>query len=291
MGNLRSGMIKAFIRLWYQRKNLPILNFPFPWIDRSGGFFLVYPDEMGLNIFLSWRKNRNQSELGEGRFLSRFLQKGMACVDVGANQGKYSVLFSKKSGRLGRVFAFEPVDSEFRKLKTNLLLNGCRNVETEKIALGKERVTGAMFVCVDGHPSRSSFRFPPDEVEGRREQEIVEVFPLDLWLSKRSVKNVDLLKIDAEGSELDILEGAEALLRELRPFMLIELADVATAQFGYKASKIIEYLKGKGYMPYEFLASGLIKCLEQKSEYRENIFAVPAEKLGCVSGFISQGDK
>jgi len=89
--------------LWFYRNHLPILNFPIPWRLPYGCWFLIYPDEMGLNL-LPFHRSYSYEE-GEWRFLSMFIKPGMVCFDISANQGFYTILLSRCVGTQGRIFA------------------------------------------------------------------------------------------------------------------------------------------------------------------------------------------
>lgn len=144
--------------LWYARNHIPWLKWPIPYPLPYGGWFLLYPDEMGANLFL-WPVKKPAYEQGESRLLQRFLKRGMICMEIGANQGFYTILLAKLVGDEGKVCAFEPVPEEFRKLKMNLWLNKCANrVVLENCALSSREGIYDLFVCLDGHGSRSSFR-------------------------------------------------------------------------------------------------------------------------------------
>ena len=138
---------KAYLGLHWCRKNfLPFLkakNIPFAnaiigkimrmrmkHITTKHGFTLYLDDADSLA--LSYNK---QYEPEETQFFIDNLKEGMRVVDVGANIGYYTTLFSRLVGTTGSVIAFEPDPTNFSLLEKNCKANGCRNVRLEQLAL------------------------------------------------------------------------------------------------------------------------------------------------------------
>ena len=293
--NSIQAMAKLFRRflswVWYARNSIPLLNFPIPWRLPYGGWFLVYPDEMGLGLIPKrpWNKLSSSYEEGEWRFLLRFIKQGMVCFDIGANQGFYTILLSKQVGTQGKVFAFEPVPGELRKLKRNIRINRCSNVVLEGMAISSYEGYVDMFVCLGGHSSRSSLAPPPTEVKAPVKVEKVPVITLDGYIMRNDIKEIHFMKIDVEGSEREVIKGAEkVVLKELRPLIMMEMADVTNLQFGYKAVENYRYLDSLGFVWFEVTSNGFLKTTSPKITYRENLIAVPEEKLKMVQRFIKE---
>jgi FkbM family methyltransferase len=78
---------------------------------------------------------------------------GMTVLDVGAHNGFYTLLASKKVGPSGRVIAFEPSPRERQRLLSNLWINRCSNVIVEPVALAEEDSVATLFV-VSGAETR-----------------------------------------------------------------------------------------------------------------------------------------
>ncbi len=287
-GKASQAVLNAFKRsfesAWYYRSRLPILGLPMLVPLPYGGWFLLYPDEMGLSLLpRPWKNPSRSYEEGEWRFVQRFVKPGMVCFDIGANQGFYTILLSKRVGERGRVFAFEPVGGELRKLKRNLGLNRCQNVVVEKIALGSSKGLVDVLVCLDGRGSHSSLRPRPDEVNVRTEVEHVPITTLDAYVGSNNIRRLDFVKLDVEGSERDVLSGAVNVLDMLRPVILIEMNDAVTQHFGYHALENYVLLESHKFELFEVSVSGLLRSAIRKEYYRQNLIAVPREKSGMIS--------
>lgn len=153
-------------------------------------------------------------EMNERNFVAAFLKPGMTVVDAGANIGLYTLMSSVLVGPTGRVHAFEPGQLTFKRLQRNLDLNQCKNVVANRIALSNTREQ--MFLRIDpAHPALDGHRFvqPVKDVgHPTSTDEIVECQTLDDYFSSAEVRKVDFMKIDVEGAELSLLQGAEKML-------------------------------------------------------------------------------
>jgi FkbM family methyltransferase len=246
---------------------------------RWGDCWLAYGDVVGTHI----RRNNN-FEQGEQSFLLQFLRPGMAILDVGAHQGLYSLLASKKVSPGGYVVAFEPSPRELRRLRSNLSLNQRRNVRVEPLALGSSEGTAELFVCLGQETGCNSLR-PPAVHEPVRKVH-VRVTSLDHYLQRTGISKVDFMKLDVEGAEREVLKGGNKLLSDFRPVILCELADVRTEPWGYRSVEIYEFLAALGYRWFSITPEGWLLSCPKKERFHENLLAVPDEKLRLVTESI-----
>jgi len=232
---------------------------------------------LARNDYVGGAEMRGGFELAERAFVSRFLHAGMTALDIGAHHGLYTLLTSKLVGPKGRVYAFEPSPRERKALRWNVGLNRCKNVVVEGLALGNEEGEGSLYV-VDGHETGCNSLKPP-ALPGATSPVAVRVSSLDQWLETHKVKTVDFIKLDVEGGELSVLQGAQKLLeRRPRPVILAEVQDIRTQPWGYRASEIIRYLSDKGYKWFSLSAEGSLMPLDVRAEtYDGNFVACPAE--------------
>ena len=135
--------------------------------------------------------------------LSELVTKSTTFIDVGANIGYFTILCSRLAET---VYAFEPVPSVFERLTRNISLNNFDNVRAFQCAVSKERTRLRIFESKisEGHDSTVR-RFEHDK------SILVDAVTLDETVD-RSVKDI-VMKVDAEGSEMDVLQGALGLLR------------------------------------------------------------------------------
>jgi FkbM family methyltransferase len=201
----------------------------------------------------------------------------MTVLDIGAHHGLYTLLASIRVSPGGRVFAFEPSPRERKALQWNMRLNRCKNVVIEGLALGNEEGELSLYV-VEGHETGCNSLRPP-VVSGFTRGVPVRVTLLDAWLETHEVKRVDFIKLDVEGGELAVLQGAQKLLQSApRPVILAEVQDIRTQPWGYCASEIIRHLSAKGYKWFSLSAEGLLAPLDVTAEsFDGNFVACPEE--------------
>jgi FkbM family methyltransferase len=132
---------------------------------------------------------------------ARGIAPGDVVVDCGANHGFSTTLFSRWTGPLGTVHAFEPYPPNLEILRTNLELNRVDNVRVHPIALGAEN--GAVNLSV--HSNATIQR----ELKPNEPSETVPLRRLDDELGET---RVDFIKVDVEGFELELLKGAQRIL-------------------------------------------------------------------------------
>jgi FkbM family methyltransferase len=148
----------------------------------------------------------------ESRLMKQKLQPGRVFFDIGAQAGYHTMYASSLVGPSGSVFAFEPAPVNLAHLKQHLLMNRLTN--TFVIDAAVFDVNGVShFDCADssvaGHLSAAGAL-------------TVRTISLDQEIDTGALPEPDYIKIDAEGAELKILEGARKMLRRRHPILSVE---------------------------------------------------------------------
>jgi FkbM family methyltransferase len=262
-----------------------VLSIDFRWMTLWFGI----PTRVRLPSGIVWRAEndasgrailRGQFEQAECRFVERFLEPGMTVLDIGAHHGFYSLLASRKVAPSGRVISFEPSPREREKLARHLAWNSSENVRVEETALGEADGPADFFVVARKETGCNSLRQPQTKHPTRRLQ--VQVQRLDEYLRSRQMDRVDFIKLDVEGAELSVLQGAgEIFDRSPRPVLLCEVQDLRTKPWGYSASEIIKFLASHGYAWFMLLENGSLQMFDTHSpkEWDGNFAAVPPERF------------
>jgi FkbM family methyltransferase len=187
--------------------------------------------------------------------VSRAVKPGFTVVDVGAHIGYYSLLFSRLVGPTGHVIAFEPVPMNFEFLVENLKLNSCTNTEpVNRAVLDRHRRIRVDTPQNDPLPVGVSFAEPKDHGNVA-----VEAVSLDEFALGRT-ERVDFLKVDAEGAEDKVLDGAQAIIERDHPLIMMEVhhfdghlehspVPQRLANMGYRLTQI-----DRGYLTSHFWA-------------------------------------
>jgi FkbM family methyltransferase len=218
-------------------------------------------------------------ELSDQKFVGAFLKQGMVVLDIGAHHGLYTLLAARKVGRTGKVVAFEPSPKERERLMAHLRLNRVQNrVTVVPTALGKETAESILYMVIGKETGCNSLR--PPAVKEPTEEVRVPVTSLDTFLAQQKVGRIDFIKMDIEGAELGVLEGAQDVLaKRPRPVILAELADSRTLAWGYSASAIYDFLVAKGYHWFETTENGTLRAYPRTNQFGCNLLAFPDERL------------
>ena len=257
-----------------------VLRRPFVLRDRRGLQYILYPGE-NAQAYLASRGNY---EVAETLFCERALRSGDVAVDVGANIGLYTLLFSRLVGPAGCVHAFEPAPDNARRLRVNLLLNEAENVELRESAVFSRGGTVTLNLFDPrlgpwhslGRPElpdpfeRGKTITPIDAIE-------VEAVTLDEYASVARLDRITLLKIDVEGAEPDVLSGAAELLqRRAIEAILFEVSLPQSAVLGHDPTEPFELLARFGYETRRIEPDGSLGQLVVRAEERyANYVAVP----------------
>jgi len=138
------------------------------------------------------------------------VKKNDIVIDVGANIGYYTLLFSRLVGNLGKVFGFEPEPYNFELLKKNVEINNYNNITFEQKAISKNSGTINLYLAKNGIVGHRIYN--SDVCNGSIK---VEMISLDDYFSKLDLTDkIDFVKIDVEGAELGVFKGMEKILNE-----------------------------------------------------------------------------
>jgi len=151
---------------------------------------------------------------GEAQVFSRLVREGDIVVEAGANLGAHTVLLARLAGGTGAVLAFEPQRVLYQMLCANMVLNNIINFEAEKCGLGNRSLT--LHIPRLDYGARNNFGgLSLDLVE---DGEPVLVKKLDSY----GLGKCSFIKIDVEGMEQQVLEGAANTIHARRPVMYVE---------------------------------------------------------------------
>ncbi len=188
-------------------------------------------------------------EISGTRFVQSVLEPGMTVIDVGANSGYYTLLASHLVGNQGHVYAFEPLPGPVEGLTRNVELNGFRNVTIKRVALGSGEGQSILYPSVvENNDGLGSLLPGPDRSVVGVE---VPMISLDHVVEELPDRQVNLIKVDVEGSEAEVFTGARTILSSPdAPLLLFESFDVcpiieSLARFGYEV-RHVHYSLRKG---------------------------------------------
>lgn len=183
-------------------------------INGRHGRFLANPQDMYMGR--SMIKYGEFSEI-EWHLLGQLVRPGAVVIEAGANMGTFTVPLAKNAGRQGMVYAFEPQLSVFQQLCANIALNDLVNVQAFNAGYGAE---SDWMKIVRPDPARE-LNFGGLALEKLKGESLakVRVERLDDAIDP---PRLTLLKADVEGMELEVLKGADGLIRQHRPILYLE---------------------------------------------------------------------
>jgi len=192
----------------------------------------MFPSDMTSEAFKSPATYRS----GDKAFLEQVLNPGALVVDVGANIGLISIRSAKLVGNSGRVIAIEPNPKIAPFLQENVRLNGLNNVTVFQTALGaKEGVTP--FNCDRRDDCSRIIEKGGITVPMTTLDKVIEIEP---------TRDIDLLKVDVEGYEFVVLEGASKSLKRTK-LIYIEVDAANYAIYGRRTEEMTELLEANGF--------------------------------------------
>ena len=151
----------------------------------------------------------------ETRFLAGLCNPGDIVIDVGANIGSHTVALARRVGREGAVIAFEAQRVVFQALCANVALNSLANVECHWAAVGARRGTVTVPELAYDQPNNFGGISLIAGSPGR-------AVPLVVLDELSELPRLRLVKIDVEGMEIDVIDGAAKLFARLRPLLYVE---------------------------------------------------------------------
>jgi FkbM family methyltransferase len=152
-------------------------------------------------------------------FINTLLRPGDVFIDAGANEGYFSALGSKRVGN-GRVFSIEPQSRLIPVINANAELNNCTNISIHHLALSDSAGTLELHLSPDTNSGASSLFRSAKLLDNT---EMVEAKTLDQFVSENHIEKVRFMKVDCEGAEKVIVEGALESLRTHRiEFIAVE---------------------------------------------------------------------
>lgn len=163
------------------------------------------------------------TEPAEQAWLAENVHAGDVVYDVGANIGFHTLLMARLTGTAGAVYAFEPLPANVERLVKNAGLNDLEHVHVVAAAVGA-RDGRVSFRTLGNRRDASRVVSARDAAAQPGAVDIdVEQIAIDSWIARTGAPAPSLIKIDAEGAELEVLNGAMATIERCRPAMLIEV--------------------------------------------------------------------
>ncbi|CAN5258192.1 hypothetical protein BH23BAC3_BH23BAC3_32780 [soil metagenome] len=226
-------LLKPIIHRWDMEFVLPL---------HSGETKLV----CRLTDWIPWNVYLHGSYIVEDvyeQYLLRIAEQSQTIFDIGANIGYYTVQFAQKTD--GKVYAFEPMDYQHHTLLRNLELNSVTNVQPVKKIVSNTNGRQRIYFSGMENTAASSVVNETDQYED------ISSISLDTFCRDNQIENIDLIKIDVEGFELNVLKGLENMLKPQKvAHLFIEVVEKHLNKAGTSAKELCDLLEFYNYKGY-----------------------------------------
>ena len=231
--NPRQIVNRIFYRYYKNRKSYCRINLP--W---GTPIEVNINETIGRCLFTQGIYDLSISEI-----IFRITEPGDLCVDAGANIGYISNLMSYKCGHQGKVFAFEPHPAIYKQLISNIGLLKQRNIQSMNTALSDKKGQAKLFIPTVFAINQGTARIIHSDTQNDQ-ADLIEV-AMERLDDILDIQPIKLLKIDVEGYELNVLKGAEKLLKEKCIRFIIYEDDTKYP------GKVSDYLEDFGFKIYK----------------------------------------
>lgn len=218
----RNILIKAakfFIRGYNLSRFAPLrkaFNSMYSFVQGPGylikvGEFQMYLDEkdtLGLSVGRAHEPHIT-------KLTKKYIKESDVVLDLGANIGYFTLIFSKLVGLKGKIFAFEPDPTNFAILRENVLINKCSNVILIQKAVSKTSGKGTIYLSENNKGDHRIF----DSGDNRKEI-IIETTSLDDYF--KNFSRINFVKMDIQGSEILALRGMKKILKKNKKHIKIQ---------------------------------------------------------------------
>jgi len=165
----------------------------------------------------AWYNGSERHDTRETSWCLAHIREGMKIADCGAHHGCFTVVFSKAVGPTGGVWAWEALPKNAAVIEKNLTLNQCTNAIVRPFALGNERKRMPLLASDSGNTVLAR-----QDAQETDETDTIEVECVRLDEEVARDIRVDFIKIDVEGSDLQMMRGAQRVLSQ-RPIIDLEI--------------------------------------------------------------------
>jgi FkbM family methyltransferase len=210
-------------------------------VHRLPGF-----DRLFLALYGAYKK---YFEAGPIDRLREFVPPGAVVIDVGANVGFFALRFADWVGISGEVIAIEPEQHNYDTL-TSALDRAGLSARTRVLKAAAAAVAGATLLEINPvHPADHKLSLDGTGLP-------IDGVTLDELVNDKRALRPALVKIDVQGAEMLVLQGASDILKIAGPALFIELHEEGLSRFGTSVAAILDHLSAYGYAAYWLERSG-----------------------------------
>lgn len=244
---LRHGPLRRFNAIWLplgrlHRWLVRVLGWSKPAQQSIGGYgpFLL-DGQFAFSDFASWGGGHNE---GFSACIEA-CRGGIRVIDVGAHVGLVALPMASVIGAGGIVVAFEPAAANRALLTRHIALNNMQDrVRIESSLIGAREEANIVFYQSAGATGKNTLVEGVIGAEGQASR--LSQTSLDAYCSRHGLRP-EVIKIDVEGAEVGVLEGARGILRDCRPRVFLSVHPRLIAALGRSTDEMLKILDEVGY--------------------------------------------
>lgn len=224
----------------------------------------------GGKIFLNLRESQMMRARALGiyeykkmKLFKKLVKPNMTILDIGVNKGYFSLLSAKLMKDKGNILSFEPDPDNCKWIKKSIAANNYKSIRLFQIALFNKNGKKTFFKgAKSGHHSLIK--------NSGLGSTTIQTQKLDDFIDEENITKINLIKIDVEGADIEVLEGAQKLLKNQSPKLIIDIHKIDRKKF-------FNLLENLSYNIFDYNNDGFQKITEKEFLYEE-INEIYAEK-------------
>lgn len=224
-----------------------LIGDPIIWVKEFNGKF--YVDITGDLFFRLVTEKEYEPKLV--KLCLKYIDKDKDIIDIGANIGFFTVLFAN-TVKKGKVLSVEPTKKALSRLNKNIELNNVKDKVDIFEGVASNNNENIEIKIIEGKEEYSSIGniTHPSVVNQQWKTEKVKSIRLDELVHEKSL-NPGFIKIDVEGAEHLVFQGAQKVLKTHRPIILSELNDYLLKKNGSSSKAVIDFITSCDYDIYD----------------------------------------
>ena len=239
-----------------------------------------------LTYLIFWQGGYHRFEYTD--IFIRLIRKIHTFYDIGANIGYYSLLAAMENDKI-RIVGFEPATGPLFYFKENVRINSFNNIKIESIALSHKEGEIEFYEIINKKYKYLEHNLGGESNTGSKTtgrnfvRNKVQTSTLDTYVRLAGEGNIDLIKMDTEGTENLILENSGYLLKEMKPIIICETL------FNTIEPELERIMSSYGYEFYNHIHAGLQKAgtiIRKKDDGINNCFFVHPDKYYLIEEFV-----
>ncbi|MFC1692656.1 FkbM family methyltransferase [Candidatus Latescibacterota bacterium] len=256
------------------------------FIKFFGGKIMAYVQALRFIYLLKTDRNPDP----EIKFIHLFLNKGDIAVDIGANGADWTYHLHQCVGREGRVYAFEA--NPYYAMATDITIKLMRLKGVRFFPFGlSDKDECVVLRVTDSKGNRLSGQGYVDKNADINEKgiEVINLKRLDsLSPNYPEILNTALIKCDVEGFEIFVFKGANKIIENSRPIIILEVGNYE--KHGYSSRDIFNFFVKMEYSPYAMVEGYSLLAtndlLEHDYTLSSNRILIPKEKINTIRNLI-----